>query len=140
MALLFSLVLGGALRSWAQRAAPAEVAIGVGHSVCLLADGSLWAWGGNDTRPLGDGSFVRLRPSPAQVGTATNWQSVSAGPTQNFAIGTDGRLWAWGNNSVSQLGYPQFFEVPRQISWLLTATRAAAVHGYALYPTSLSPG
>lgn len=34
--------------------------------------------------------------TPVQVGTDTNWQSVSVGRYFTAAVKTDGTLWAWG--------------------------------------------
>jgi alpha-tubulin suppressor-like RCC1 family protein len=41
--------------------------------------------------------------SPMQVGTGT-WLAVSAGTSYTVGIDTNYRLWAWGNNSIGQLG------------------------------------
>ncbi|MDI6642051.1 MAG: hypothetical protein QME68_07060, partial [Elusimicrobiota bacterium] len=35
---------------------------------------------------------------------AGTWKSVSCGEYHTIAIKTDGTLWAWGNNSMGQLG------------------------------------
>ena len=35
---------------------------------------------------------------------AQTWRYVSAGGAHTVAIGTDGTLWAWGNNDFGQLG------------------------------------
>jgi hypothetical protein len=44
------------------------------------------------------------RSSPVQVGTDTNWASVSGGGNHTVAIKTTGTLWAWGNNAGGRLG------------------------------------
>ena len=63
----------------------------------------LWAWGNNNYGQLGTGDTAS-RSSPVQVGTLTNWRSVSCGSTHTVAIKTDGTLWAWGANSNGELG------------------------------------
>jgi alpha-tubulin suppressor-like RCC1 family protein len=42
---------------------------------------------------------------PVQIGTATNWASVTAGDNNHsLARKTDGTIWAWGDNGFGQLG------------------------------------
>ena len=73
------------------------------HSLQIKTDGSLWSWGYNPTGPLGLGDATN-RSSPVQVGTDTNWSSVSTGTYHTLAIKTTGSLWAWGTNANGQLG------------------------------------
>jgi hypothetical protein len=70
----------------------------------IRADGTLWAWGANNTGQLGDGTTTSPRLLPGQVGSATNWVDVSAGYFHVLARRTDGTLWGWGANSTGQLG------------------------------------
>ncbi|MBF0554383.1 MAG: hypothetical protein HQK96_07445, partial [Nitrospirae bacterium] len=42
--------------------------------------------------------------APIQIGTSTNWSSVSSGYTHTAGIKNDGTLWTWGYNVVGQLG------------------------------------
>jgi alpha-tubulin suppressor-like RCC1 family protein len=44
------------------------------------------------------------RNSPIQVGTDTDWESVSAGNDFSLAVKTGGTLWGWGDNADYQLG------------------------------------
>jgi alpha-tubulin suppressor-like RCC1 family protein len=71
------------------------------HSLAVMSDGSLWAWGSNDYGQLGDGT-KSLKSSPVKI--MDNVLSVSAGYNYSLAIKTDGSLWAWGNNMYGQLG------------------------------------
>ena len=65
---------------------------------------TLWAWGYSGSYgKLGLGNTVS-RSSPVQVGTSTDWDKVSAGKDQTFAIKYNKTLWAWGKNSYGQLG------------------------------------
>ena len=78
---------------------------GVGSfSYAIKADGTLWSWGPvNGTGSLGDTNSTG-RPTPTQIGTATNWLEVSPGTTHCLGLRTDGTLWAWGSNTNGQIG------------------------------------
>jgi len=73
------------------------------HTLAVMGDGSLWAWGWNSTRQLGLGDIIN-RVTPTHVGTATDWSSVSCGYQYSVALKQDGSLWAWGCNDYGQLG------------------------------------
>jgi alpha-tubulin suppressor-like RCC1 family protein len=92
----------GALTNWA------EVASGAGHCLAVKTDGTLWAWGMNTDGRLGTNDTTYLnqvhKSSPTQVGSGTTWLKVATTYSASFALKTDGTLWAWGANSVGQLG------------------------------------
>ena len=73
------------------------------HSFSLKRDDTLWAWGANSYGQLGLGDTTN-RMSPVQVGTETEWKSVSAGLYHTLAIKNDGTLWVSGRNNGGQLG------------------------------------
>jgi alpha-tubulin suppressor-like RCC1 family protein/rRNA maturation protein Nop10 len=79
------------------------VADGIGHSLGIKSDGTLWAWGNNLYGQLGNGTNTNTT-TPIQVGSDRNWLSISAGSYHSVAIKTDGTLWAWGNNAQGKLG------------------------------------
>ncbi|MCL2607760.1 MAG: hypothetical protein FWD92_04320, partial [Methanomassiliicoccaceae archaeon] len=82
-----------------------SVSAGWDHTVGIKEDGTLWAWGRNigllGIDDSGSGTSVS---SPVQVGTATDWASVSAGSHYTMALKSDGTLWVWGSNYNGQLG------------------------------------
>jgi len=79
------------------------VSAGTFQTVTIRTDGTLWAWGGNISGLLGDGTTTD-RLTPIQIGMVTDWAFVAAGDSHTVAIRTDGTLWAWGSNSNGQLG------------------------------------
>ncbi|RZK63280.1 MAG: T9SS type A sorting domain-containing protein [Hymenobacter sp.] len=77
------------------------------YTLAIKRDGTLWSWGYNSNAQLGNGTTsTTAQPTPAQVGTASTWQLVSAGTFHSLAIQTDGTLWAWGNNGQGAVGTP----------------------------------
>lgn len=73
------------------------------HTVAILADGSLWAWGGNWSGQVGDGTNVDIA-FPVRIGSDVDWADVVTGGKHTVALKQDGSLWAWGANSSGQLG------------------------------------
>ena len=81
--------------------------LGSGHyGVNIIkSDGTLWGWGRNYYWTVGDNSQTN-RSSPVQIGSATNWASVSPSHhSHNAAIKTDGTLWSWGYNPFGNTGH-----------------------------------
>jgi alpha-tubulin suppressor-like RCC1 family protein len=110
-----------------------KIAAGFGQSLGITADGKLWAWGGNDAGELGDGTTVDGTHGPEQIGTATNWIAISGGLAHSLGITADGKLWAWGENNLGELGDGTATDTlrPEQIG---TATNWRAI--VAAYETS----
>ena len=73
------------------------------HTMAIKTDGTLWCWGNNNYGQLGDNTTVN-RSSPVQIGTLTNWSSVTGYTSFTMAIKTDGTLWGWGRNNGAYLG------------------------------------
>lgn len=71
------------------------------HSVAITSDGSLWAWGDNNSGQLGDGTLVN-RHTPVRV--MDDVIAVSAGDMFTMVIRSDNSLWAWGQNNRGQFG------------------------------------
>jgi alpha-tubulin suppressor-like RCC1 family protein len=114
-----------------------QVSSGGGHSVALLADGSVWAWGYNGNGELGIGSsdttFTNVALPVALEGAVT----IASGYYNSFAILSDGSLWSWGTNLYHQLGdgtdeYQAF--APVRVVGLsdVVAVSGGALHAMAL--------
>jgi alpha-tubulin suppressor-like RCC1 family protein len=70
----------------------------------LKTDGTLWTWGVATDGALGNGTNTGIVSSPIQIGSLTNWKSLSAGNHNFLAQKTDGSVWAWGTNISGNLG------------------------------------
>jgi len=81
-----------------------RIAAGQGHVAAIKTDGTLWCWGLNQMGQLGNNNAILQNSPVITIGSATNWQSVSAGGLTTAAIKTDGTLWTWGHNNYGQLG------------------------------------
>jgi alpha-tubulin suppressor-like RCC1 family protein len=79
-----------------------KVAGGEDHSLAITMDGKLWAFGGNGSGELGDGSTT-TRTRPVQVSTWTNVAAIAAGANHSLALLANGDLYAWGSNSSGKL-------------------------------------
>jgi alpha-tubulin suppressor-like RCC1 family protein len=73
-------------------------------TMATKTNGTLWTWGNNYFGQLGLNDKEINRSSPTQVGSDTNWNSVSGSGDHHAAIKTDGTLWKWGRNFDGQLG------------------------------------
>ena len=123
---------------------------GLGHKT----DGTLWVWGNNNSGRLGlsetDNRMVR---SPEQIGSDTTWSTKFALKNTgkcNFAIKTDGTMWAWGFNSNRELGFygpkPQFSspvqigaESSSTLNNYYTDVSCAGSHGAKAMQAALTP-
>jgi len=76
---------------------------GYQHSIALLSDKTLMAWGVNSKGQLGDGTNTNTS-TPAAVKGLSDVRQVSAGWKQSLAVKYDGTVWAWGDNAFGELG------------------------------------
>ncbi|MCT6874524.1 MAG: InlB B-repeat-containing protein, partial [Bifidobacterium sp.] len=86
-----------------------QVSAGRGHILAVASDGNLYAWGSNDHGQLGDGTTTeRHEPVPVKkpqgVSQDFTWVQASAGYLFSVGLGSDGKLYSWGDNTYGQLG------------------------------------
>ncbi len=93
-----------------------DVSAGLDHSLGVRSDGTLWAWGNNETGQLGDGTRVQ-RKTPAQIGAANNWKKVWAGNAVSFAQKNDGSLFRWGDSTNENSGSEKIVKEPAEVSF-----------------------
>ncbi|OXM87400.1 fibronectin type III domain-containing protein [Paenibacillus rigui] len=104
------------------------------HTLALKNDGTVWAWGYNDSGQLGDGSTL-TRLTPQKVSGITNVSEIAAGGSHSLAIKTDGTVWAWGTNSAGILGNTSISgqsTVPVPVSLTGVFRKISAGLGYSL--------
>jgi alpha-tubulin suppressor-like RCC1 family protein len=70
----------------------------------LLADGTLWGSGANESGQLADGT-TQYRLEPQRIPGLSDVKALAAGATNHLlALKNDGTVWAWGRNDSGQLG------------------------------------
>jgi len=85
------------------------VAGGSGHTLAVASDGSVWAWGRNESGQLGNPSVSVCTycqsTTPVQVsGLPGPVVAVSAGFEHSLALTSSGAVYAWGSNGQGELG------------------------------------
>ncbi|MEV4252004.1 Ig-like domain repeat protein [Spirillospora sp. NPDC049652] len=82
-----------------------QISAGQHHSLALTSDGRVLAWGRNNYGQLGDGTATqRTIPIEVHLPSGVTVSQISAGHTHSLALTSDGRVLAWGQNNVGQLG------------------------------------
>lgn len=88
--------IAGAYTNWQAISTPYHASYGI-------RGGKLYAWGRRDNYEIPDGgSLVGNQTTPLQIGTDSDWYSVS----QNYYAATrrNGKYYTWGTNSSGELG------------------------------------
>ena len=80
------------------------VSAGVFHSVALLDDGRVLAWGNNAEGMLGNGG-TQSHSSPLPVLGLTGVTQIHSGERHVLAVDAQHRAWSWGLNHQGQLGH-----------------------------------
>jgi alpha-tubulin suppressor-like RCC1 family protein len=79
------------------------VAAGDAHSLAVVADGVVLAWGANGSGQLGNGTTT-AGAAPVVVAGLRGVVAVAAGAGFSMALKADGTVWTWGQNTNGQLG------------------------------------
>jgi hypothetical protein len=79
------------------------IAAAGGHSLALLSNGKVMAWGENEYGELGDGTTEDSQ-TPVPVKGLSEVVAIADGADHNLALLADGTVMAWGANDWGQLG------------------------------------
>ncbi|XP_061996201.1 ultraviolet-B receptor UVR8-like [Rosa rugosa] len=97
-----------------------SVAAGLWHTVCISADGDVYAFGGNQFGQLGTGAdqaetIPRLLDAP--ILENANAKIVSCGARHSCIITEDAKVFGWGWNKYGQLGLGDVIDrnIPAQV-------------------------
>ncbi len=87
----------------------AELCGGEHHTLCLLGDGTVKAWGRADYGQLGAGKSEAekagsLRETPGDVPGLKDVKSIACGDHHNLALDASGNVKAWGYGDMNALG------------------------------------
>lgn len=74
------------------------------HTLAVMSDGTVWAWGYNYSGQLGIAADNNDHPTPIQIPGLMDIKAVAAGEYHSLALGSDGTVWSWGGNYDGQLG------------------------------------
>ncbi|NBV23791.1 MAG: cell wall anchor protein, partial [Proteobacteria bacterium] len=84
------------------------IAAGSGHSLALTSDGKVFAWGSGSNGQLGNNamadSSVPVAVDMTGVLAGKTVTAIAAGSGHSLALTSDGKVFAWGSGTSSQLG------------------------------------
>lgn len=105
-----------------------EVAGSHYHTLALLADGTVWAWGDNTWGELGNGTNISSS-TPQSVPNVTDIIAIAAGTDHSLALRSDGTVLAWGGCGWGQCGVGisgTHLTSPAQVHWLTNIVAISA--------------
>ncbi len=122
-----------------------QIAEGENTGYGLAGDGRIYAWGDNGSDELGDGgtagSSTPVAVAQGTIPTGVTITQIAAGWQSGYALGSNGRIYSWGDNSSGQLGdgttTPRNAPVALDVSGVaagvtFTSIAAGAMDAYAI--------
>jgi alpha-tubulin suppressor-like RCC1 family protein len=80
------------------------VTTGYSHACALDPSGAAFCWGGNGSGQIGSGVVGNIVRTPTAVLGGHTFRALAAGMYHTCGIGTDNRIYCWGDNFRGQLG------------------------------------
>ncbi|PWH84842.1 RCC1 domain-containing protein [Brumimicrobium oceani] len=112
----------------------AEISAGTSStSFAIKSDGTIWGWGSNPSSIIVMGSSTYTVATPTQVGTDSDWLTMSLGPQHILAQKQDSTLWSWGGGvGLGMGGTPSVTNTPQPITtdkWISFTTGINTSYG-----------
>ncbi len=120
-----------------------SVARGFDHSVALVRNGTLFTWGSNDFKQLGNERVVGPQTVPLTIHLTgilykRRVSAIAAGGWSTLVIADDGTLYRWGYNAYRQLADTALNYIPQpkplsNVPWSTTKITAIAAGSFSSY-------
>ncbi len=110
-----------------------QVAAGRNHTLALLSNGSVWAWGENGYGQVGDGTLVDKNRA-VKISGLSGVVDVEAGAEFSVAVLENGSVMTWGRSGNGQLGngFKGTRTVPGQVPGLTNVVGAGCGRDHAV--------
>ena len=115
------------------------IATSLNGVVILKQDGTVWTEGNNTFGQLGNSAQgpATFASVPVQVSGLSNIIEVAAGTWSNYALSSDGTVWAWGGDTIGELGNGTWTSAasptPTEVPGLSNVVSLAANDGTAVF-------
>ena len=106
--------------------------------MALDSSGTVWVWGNNYSGQAGNGTQGGYLLTPQRVPGLSGVVQIAAGAASDYALKSDGTVWAWGYNTDGELGDDTTLNrlYPSQVPGLTGISKIAAGQevAYAIRP------
>ncbi len=81
-----------------------QIAGNGGDEMALDSSGTVWVWGNNYSGQAGNGTHGGVMLTPQRVPGLSGVVQIAAGDASDYALKSDGTVWAWAYNGEGELG------------------------------------